>query len=262
MNREKIAIRYFAAWNNKDLSQLLSLLHPQASYYDAFWQESCSGEHLSEYLGANLELESRWYRPNDELIPTQNGMIVRYSTFDADDKEGLAPLFNGAEVLTVSGGLIMTVSDFYCDPTSADLVEIASLAEGQHGRANVVAKGLGKKSFVHIKRRLNNVATDLSVILDSSLTVGTLADYVGCSVLHLFHVLEEYEDTTFLDFVNECRARRASKYMLDTSSGNVALDRIAENVGFETISELDESFQATFGVAADEYLQRFSKTMK
>jgi AraC-like DNA-binding protein len=259
MNRDKLAIRYFAAWNERDASELLSLMHSQASYYDAFWQESCPAEHLGEYLCANIDLESRWYRPYDALIPTQNGMIVRYCAFDTDDQAGLAPLYNGAEVFTVSGNSIMTVSDYYCDPTSADLIEIASLAQAQRVRADIVSGGLSGKSFGHIQRRIADVATDSSVLLGASLTVAKLAEHVGCSVMHLLHVLEEYKNTTFHEFISECRARRASKLMLDTSDGDIRFDKIAENSGFETVNELDESFRSTFGLGAEEYMQKFSK---
>ena len=259
MNRDKLAIRYIAAWNKRDVPELLSLMHSEASYYDAFWQESCSGEHLGEYFRAHMDLESRWYRPNDALIPTRNGMIVRYYAFDTDDQAGLAPLYGGADVFTVSGNSIMTVSDYYCDPTSADLIEIASLAEAQHGRANIVSGGLSGQSFGRIQRRLADVATDSSVLLDPSLTVAKLAEHVGCSVMHLFHVLEESKNTNFNEFISECRARRASILMLDTSDGDISFDRIAEKSGFESVNDLDESFRSTFGLGADEYMQKFSK---
>ncbi len=259
MDREGLVDRYFAAWNQKNESDLLRLMHPQASYFDAFWGESCSGQDLSKYFGANFELDSRWYRPDDDLIITQNGMVVRYVAFESDDPEGLMPLFNGAEVFTLSDGLIMTVSDFYCDPNAIDLIEIAGLAEGQHGRANVVQRGLGTKTSSQIKRRLAKLAKDTGVLRDPSLTVTKLADHVGCSVMHLFHVLEEQKDTTFLEFVNECRARYSSTLLVDPSNGEVRFDRIAEQAGFKSVTEFRSAFQTTFGISPDEYLQQFAK---
>ena len=260
MSRDKLAYRYFAAWNDNDVTELLRLFHPDASYYDAFWQERCSGKHLAKYLDSALELESRWYAPSGELIPIRNGMICRYVAFDGDDKEGLEPLYNGADIFTISGGLIMTVSDYYCDPTPADLIEIALLAEGQHGRASVVSDGLSGKSLGHIKQRLDALATDSTLTLDSSLTISMLADHVGCPVMHLFHVLDEFYNKPFLDFVDECRARRASKLMLDSTGGQIRLDTIVEKAGFETVGQLNESFQKTFDMSVYQYLQRFSKT--
>ena len=259
MNREEMAERYFAAWNQRDLSALLKLLHSQASYYDAFWQESCSGQHLPKFLEASLHEETRWYRPIGELIPVPNGMICRYAAFAAHDPAGLETQFTGAEVFTLSDGLIMTVSDYYCNPGTEDLVEIATLAEGQHGRASTIERGLGAKTSSRIKRRLAETATHLSVILDPSLTVTKLADHVGCSVMHLFNVLEEQKRTTFLEYVAESRARYASTLMVEAGDGDIRLDRIAERSCFETLEELDEAFEATFGIDAGAYLEKFAK---
>ena len=257
MDREKLAKRYFAAWNDKDVPELLRLMHPQASYYDAFWQESCSGRHLSKFFKTNFALDTLWYELNDVIIPTPNGMVIRYAAFAGDDSERLTPLFNGAEVMTVSDGLIITISDFYCDPNPAELNEIAVLAEGQHGRINVVQRGLSARTSSRIQGRLAELATDTTVILDTSLTVTKLADHADCTVMHLFHVLEELKNTTFLQYITECRARYAATLMTDTADGDIRLDQIAEQSGFESIKEFNDAFDSTFGISAHEYMEKF-----
>lgn len=257
MDREELVDRYFSAWNEKDVAALLKLMHPQASYYDAFWQESCSGKLLSRYFETNFALDTRWYKPSDPIIPTQNGMVMRYATFENDDPDGLTPLFNGAEVLTISGGLIITVSDYYCDPNPVELTEVALLAEGQHGRINVVQRGLGAKTSGRIKRRLVELATDWPVILDSSLTVTKLANHADCTAMHLFYVLEELRNTTFLKYVGECRARHAATLITDEGGDDIRFDLIAEQCGFESIKEFNDAFHSTFGISAHSYMQKF-----
>lgn len=259
MDRNELIDRYFLAWNQRNVSDLLRLMHPQASYYDSFWGETCSGKGLSKYFAANFELESHWYRPDDDFVITANGLAIRYNAFNCDDAEGLVPIFNGAEILTLSDGLIMTVSDMYCDPTPSDLIEVAALAEGRHGRANLVQRGLGAKSSNRIRRRLAQAAKEMTVFLDPSLTVTKLADFVGCSVMHLFHVLEEQKEATFLEFVSECRARYASTLLVEGSNGEIIFDQIAKQSGFESDTELDRALQTTFGIGADEYAQKFAK---
>jgi AraC-like DNA-binding protein len=260
MDRKELVDRYFSAWNQRNVPELLELMHAQASYYDAFWGETCSGQkELSTYFAANFELETRWYRQDDELVTTLNGLVVRYNAFDRNDAEGRIPIFNGAEILTLSDGLIMTISDMYCNPTTSDLIEVAALAEGQHGRANLVQQGLGAKSSSQIRRRLAKAAKEVTVFLDPSLTVTKLADYVDCSVMHLFYVLEEQEETTFLEFVHECRARYASTLLVDESNGDIVLAQIAEQSGFESEAQFRKAFQTTFGVDADEYARKFAK---
>lgn len=257
MDREELVRRYFAAWNNKNTSDLLDLLHPQASYYDAFWGETCSGKDLSTYFDANFELDSTWYKPVGDLVLTQNGMVVRYVAFGADDPEGVTPIFNGAEVFTLSGSSIMTISDHYCDPNADDLIELAALAEGQHARANLVQRGLSAKSASHIKRQLASLARDMTLLRDTSLTVTTLADHVGCSVMQLFHVLEDHQGTTFLQFVNEARAMYASTLLTESSGGDYNFDQIAKQCGFKSVEDFDKSFRSSFGISAGEYVKRF-----
>lgn len=259
MDRDEIVNRYLEAWNKRDTAGVLRVMHPDASYYDAFWQESCSGKDLAKYLATNFDSDTRWYRLHDEIIPIPNGVVARYEAFDLEDSLGQTPVYNGAEVITMSDGLILTISDYYCDPTPSDLIEVAMLAEGQHGRASTVQRGLGSQTAGRIKRQLAKLAPGSGIILDPTLTVTMLADHIGCTVMHLFHVLEEVQGTTFLEFVNGCRARRASTMIIDSTDGRVGFDAIAEKCGFESIKELESAFEITFGMSADEYMQKFAK---
>jgi hypothetical protein len=77
--------------------------------------------------------------------------------------------------------------------------------------------------------------------------------------MHLFNVLEEQKHTTFLEYVAESRARYASTLMVEAGDGEIRLDRIAERSCFETLEELDEAFEATFGIDAGAYLEKFAK---
>ena len=256
MDREEVIEQYLAAWSKKDVPGLLKLMHPQASYYDAFWGEVCSGSDLSDYLENSFEYDAYTYKPDDELISTPNGLIVRYVAFEQNDTEEFVPIFNGAEVFTFSGDVIMTISDHYCDPNRIDLVEIASLAERQHSRAHIAPLGLSAKISSRIKHRLQTLATDMQTFLDPALTVAQLADHVGCSVMHLFHVLEEELESSFLQFAFECRARYAATLMAKMSSSHIEFDQIAKQSGFETVAEFQNAFQLTFGQSAAEYLQK------
>lgn len=256
MDHEETIRRYFAAWREKDVPGLLSFMHPQASYYDAFWGEVCSGNDLPEYLEKSFEYDAYTYKPDDELISTPNGLIARYVAFAQKDTEQLVPIFNGAEVFTFSGDVIMTISDHYCDPNRIDLVEIASLAERQHSQAHIASLGLSAKVSSRIKHRLQALSTDKQTFLDPALTVAQLANHVGCSVMHLFHVLEEELGTSFLQFAFECRARHAATLIEEMSSNDIKFDQIAEQSGFETVAEFQNAFRLTFGQSAAEYSQK------
>ena len=257
MDLDEIAKKYVAAWNQKDVSGVLELTHSQVSFYDAFWGEISTGKDLQKYLQANFELETRWYRLDGDPLMTPNGLVMRYIAYHRDDPDGEQPLFTGAEVITVVDGRIMTISDFYCDPEPVDLIEIARLAEQRHSQAHIAPLGLSAKVSGRIKSRLANLAVDMTLMRDPSLTVTRLADGVECSVMHLFHVLEEEKGMTFTEFVSESRARYATTLLLDSPCNDFDLRRVAEMSGFASVNELHHAFQVTFGMAVDEYVQQF-----
>lgn len=259
MNRDKIAAKYVEAWNNRDLDALLALFHPQASYHNAFWAETCSGSDLEKYFEASLAEDRGWYAQNGELLPTANGFVLRYFIYDQDDPDRKAPLSTGVEIITLSHDLIMTVSDYYCESDPTYLVEAAALTEALHGSLNVVPMGLSTRTSVRIRRRLTELANEMTVFLDPSLTVTRLADHISCSVMHLFHVLEEEKNTTFNQFVGECRARFASTLLVDQPARSISLARVADLSGFESIADLDHAFETTFNVSIDEYVRQFAK---
>jgi AraC-like DNA-binding protein len=259
MDREEIAKRYIEAYERKDIAGLLRLMHPQGSYYDAFWGETCSGRELAKYYRDVFEQDTYWYKSDDELVSTPTGFVIRYIAFDKSDIEGLVQIFNGAEVMTMSDNLILTISDFYCDPNPVELIEVSLLAEEQHSKSNIAPIGLSAKTSGRIKRRLDELASDPAIFTEPSLTVTQLADLVDCSVMHLFHVLEEEQGTSFVQFVNECRCRYATDLLTGAPGNEIDSRVIAKQSGFESVDEFNRAFFATFDMTADECLQRFSK---
>ena len=259
VNRADLAKRFVKAWSQKDLSAMLDLMHRHASYHDAFWGETCSGIDLEKYLATNLEEETSWYRIDGEPVPTCNGIIIRYTAFNQSDPEGTVPVYSGAEIFTYSGDLILTISDYYCAPSADELIAVAALAERQHCQSYVAKNGLGARTSSCIKQTLRDLVFNSTVYIDPAITVTKLADCVGCSVMHLFHVLEEEMDITFLVFVNQCRSRYASKLLMNTCDIDANIEQIAETSGFKDVSEFRHKFRNTFGMDPEKYINKFTK---
>ena len=161
MGIEKLAEQYVAAWNDGDVAKLLRLFPPQASYHDAFWGETCSGSDLGKYFATALAEDRGLYKQDGELITTPNGFVIRYRVYDRDEVDPRPLRAIGAEVITLSGKLIMTVSDYYCETDPEDLVEIAARCEALHGRLNVVSMGLSGRTAASpdARRKLHTVMT-------------------------------------------------------------------------------------------------------
>ena len=171
MDSHNIAKRYLDAWNQKDVQAIMNLTHSQVSFFDAFWGETCHASDLRKFLTADFEVETRWYKFNGDLLSTPNGVVVRYAAFENSDPQGLEPVYYGAEVLTISGDLIITISDFYCDTDLADLVEVATFVEMRHARANTAPLGLSARVGSLIRKNLKALADEATVFLEPTLTV-------------------------------------------------------------------------------------------
>ncbi len=259
MQREEIAARYSQAFVEKDVSAVMKLMHPQAVFYDAFWSESSAGTDLAKYLDDAISNDDNWYEQVGNLVITASGFVIRYLAFHKSDPQGKSPLYNGAEVVTLHKGLIRSISDHYCDPTASELIDMSASIDACRMETNVVPLGLSSRAASRIKRRLTELAEKSDVFQDPKLTVSQLADHVDCSIMHLFHVLEEDKKTSFVEFVNECRVRYATTLLLDGTGTDVEFDEVAKKAGFDSTNEFRDAFDATFGDEPERYMERFGR---
>jgi len=211
MKLDELIRRYIDAWNRRDLASMLDLLHPGAAYYDALWMESCVGRHLPKMLQESLDEEQYWYQMLGEPIEIEDGGVYRYAAFDLDGSEIGKRRFEGAEVLTVRDGKILTISDHYSDPDPMVLTEVARLAVLRHGLPAFVSAGHSAYKSVHVKNRLLQLMTSDKIYHDRTLTVVDLAEQLGCTVDHLLTLVNAEFGTDVKEFVD----RPGTTYVAD-----------------------------------------------
>lgn len=205
MKTTEISERYLAAWNRRDVAELLACMHKGAAYYDAFWMESCVGRELPQYFQDSFDEEPYRYEQLGDTIDTETGVVFRYSAHDRQDSNFVKPFFFGAEVLTLRDGLILTVSDFYCDPNRSNLVELARLASKRHGLPNHTKSGLGAKKALRLRQSLSSLLERAEVDSSSPLTASQLADQIGCTVSQLLTVIDAEYGTHFEEILDRNR---------------------------------------------------------
>lgn len=255
MNTQRLIDAYFSAWNLRDTDALLALMHSGATIYDAFWRETCVGRDLRQYLQNSFDEDIYWYRQDGDAIETESGVVYRYHAYERADFDGRKVILNGAEVLTLRDGKIITISDIYCDPSPAALIEIARLAAKRHGESRYANAGLGALKSMRFRNRLA-VAMNLDqVYLDPALTVQRLADRIGCSVLHLEDVINAMSGMGFSGFVNECRAKYARQLLAGNEGKYDWFDRIAEQSGFPSKHAFSEAFREVYGETPEEFVR-------
>ena len=262
---EELVKKYFSAWNRRDIGDLLAVLHNGAAYYDAFWRESCVGRDLRRYFTDCLADDPLWYELIGDLIVADDGVVCRYAAHERNGSAVGRLLFEGAEVLTLRDGLILTISDHYCDSRPESLQEVVTLAVRRHGEPTYAKAGLSAVKASRFKKQLSTLMATDKVYLNRSLTVSRLADQIGCSVDQLFRLINAEFGTDFDEYVNHHRVNHARDLLAMESNKPDHISRIATEVGFPSTYTFKNEFKKWFGVTPEDFvgdtdLQRGQRT--
>lgn len=257
MQPQELADKYLGAWNRQDVDGLLALMHEGASYYDAFWRETCVGRDLPEYFQGFFEEECYWYKQDGELITTDSSVVLRYHAHAVDGKEIGDVVYSGADVLTLRDGKILTSTDYYCEPDPTCLLAVAKSAERRHGETRYANAGLsGLKSWLVREQMLELIGKN-QAFRDPQLTLADVAQQIGCSVEQLHQVVDYEFRSDFDDFLDVQRSNYASDLLRQAKNEPNYMSRIATQAGFTSTDDFYLAFSKSFGMTPKEY-QRFN----
>lgn len=245
MTVDEMISSYSEAWNKRDADALLALLHPGAAYYDAFWMETCVGRDLDTYFRDLMREVSYSYKDVGRSIQATGGIILRYAAFD--DTSSKEPLFHGAEILQLRDDKILSITDFYCDPTPEYLQEVADIAARRHGVPSHTTSGLGGRKTLLIRNRLNKLLQQKQAFNDPELTASDLADRVRCSEEHLNLVVAKYFEQSPAELINTHRVAHARSIIAAAPEQANILERAANESGFDSIAALVAVFVESYG---------------
>ena len=184
-NWEALIDRYIDVSNKRDLDGFFDLVHPGVAYFDAFWRETCVGRDLRQYMEDWYAIDTFEYRRLGEIITTRDGAVFRYSALDVNTDVVAEAMYTGAEVLTVESGKILTISDYYCDPTPDAMAELIAASAMRHGQSRYATAGYSQARLSKLQRRVVALIEDEDLHLDAGLTVHELAERAGCTPGHL-----------------------------------------------------------------------------
>ena len=255
MNTDRIVSQYITAWNRRDVPGLLDLMHTGAAYYDAFWMETCVGN-LAQYFHDAMDEEPYWYEQVGDVIPSDSGVVFRYSAHECSDSKIGEPLHYGAEVLHFRGDKILTVADFYCSSDRGSLEEVARLAAMRHGVPNHVNAGLGALRALRVKAELSSEIEQGNVYLDPDITMLDLAEKIGCSIDQLSIVIDRQFGTSFGNVMDTQRTEHARALLQKYPDDPNIIERVATLAGFKSVQEFRNKFTDFFGVTPPDFCRR------
>lgn len=178
---EALIDRYIEISNKRDLDAFFEIVQPGLAYYDAFWRETCVGRDLRQYMADWYAVDPCEYTRIGELIVTPDGAAFRYSALARDAADADEASYYGAEVLTAKDGKLVTISDYYCDPSTEALLEVIELSASRHGQSRYATAGFGANHMVEIRLRLEAFAATEGLQLHPDLTALQLAEMMGCT---------------------------------------------------------------------------------
>ena len=251
MDTESLVEKYIAAWSRQSVADLLDLFHPGAAYYDAFWMETCVGKDLRKYFQDSFDEESEIFERVGDIIVTAHGVVFRYAAFTCP--KGAEPTYYGADVLTILGNKILTVSDHYCDPSPASLLELADLAASRHGQPSHTKGGVSAFKTALIKAELEKTIDVEKRFVDSSLNDAELAKIVDCSIEYLAQLIHRDYQTDIDSYLRRKRVEFAGELLLDELPNAKSVSGIAAAAGFRSEAEFRASFATETGMTVREF---------
>ena len=253
MTPEQLVEKYINAWNRRDVESLLDLMHRGAAYYDAFWMESCVGSDLSRYLEDSMREEPYRYERIGDVITTPTGCVFRYRAYSRFVPDIAEPVFEGAEVLTLHDGRIVTVSDFYCIPHEAELREIADLAAKRHGLSRYTESGLSALKALRVRSRLSDSLEKDRMYLDPNITAAQLAEVLDCTLEQLSAVISSEFGTDIEALLDARRINCAKRQLQNTGNNEAAVRKVAKHCGFRSYRAFVDKFTDHVGVSPTDY---------
>lgn len=98
--------------------------------------------------------------------------------------------------------------------------------------------------------RLKSVLQKMEKEYMTELTIGAMSQYVGCSQSHFMRWFKQMTGSSFGNFLNEKRLAVAARELKETDEKILT---IAENVGFENLSNFNRRFKARYKMTPREY---------
>lgn len=256
---DMIVRKYIDAWNEQNVPRLLELMHPGAAYHDAFWAETCVGRELAQYFRDAMDEEAFWYEQIGDTISTKSGVVFRYAAYGCSESRNGEPEHYGAEILVLKDGKILTVTDIYCSADSANLVEVADLAERRHGLPSYTNSGLGALKTSRIKEGLAASFGEEKVHLDPNITMSQLANRIGCTLDQLSIVIKDYFQSEFSELIDAHRIEYAKGLLENDPDCWRVVDVVSNSAGFASASEFSKRFAEIVGVTPEVFCRQQQK---
>jgi AraC-like DNA-binding protein len=111
-----------------------------------------------------------------------------------------------------------------------------------------------------ILQRLENLMIKEKLFLNSSITLGEIADKLSVIPRYLSQVINELKGQNFYDFVNSYRIEEAKGILSDPSHNEEKILAVLFDCGFNSKSVFNTVFKKNTGITPSEYRRKYKKS--
>jgi ligand-binding sensor domain-containing protein/AraC-like DNA-binding protein len=115
-----------------------------------------------------------------------------------------------------------------------------------------------KQSDLYLKKLLDLMEVE-KLFMDPNLSLGALAQQVGCTKENLSQVINEQTGLNFNNFLNKYRVAEAGKKLADPKENQFVIMKIAFDVGFNSKSVFNAAFKKFTGLSPSEYREKVQR---
>ena len=111
-----------------------------------------------------------------------------------------------------------------------------------------------------ILQRLEDLMIKEKMFLNSSITLGEIADKLSVVPRYLSQVINELKGQNFYDFVNSYRIEEAKKILSDPSHDDEKILAVLFESGFNSKSVFNTVFKKITGITPSEYRRKYKNS--
>lgn len=111
-----------------------------------------------------------------------------------------------------------------------------------------------------ILQRLEDLMIKENLFLNSSITLGEIADKLSVIPRYLSQVINELKGQNFYDFVNSYRIEEAKRILSDPSHNEEKILAVLFDCGFNSKSVFNTVFKKSTGITPSEYRRKYKKS--
>lgn len=248
---EELVDRYLDYWRNSDIDGLISMYHPQMSYYDMPSGDVANYGDVRQFLTNSFAAEkNQQLKLNDPVYIEGNSAFIywlqSFSTAESDKKARV----NGVELIVFREQKIISIHEFY-DYQVAAKDEVSSPGEGTH-QEKLTKLGLDDTQMQTIASEITTYFEQEQPYLEPSLNLHSVSEKLGYTRNQVSYVINHVLGRTFYDLVNGQRVDYVMQQMSLGKSSHSILE-IAINAGFNSVSGFYSAFKKNTGMTPAQY---------